>query len=725
MATVSVGIRRDSDDTFFNGIDFVKPSSGQQEGQLPAGPRITRPGDPPPTGPGVEYEYSSSTLKSKVTDGIYVVTAVARESTTSGQMESAVARSVVFVDTKRPPAPLITRPSTGSSVSVFGTIRGSASDNVGGGGIGRVQLTIKDPRGRYYDGTAFNSTSAVLLNATGAASWAYSSLGLNAADLIEGIYYITAISADRAGNKSTGASVSTVTVDKTDPTIDITTPEDGFVNSLKIIQGTAFDARSKVSKVRFSIREDGGTGVPARFYDGDDFSATSELLFDVNVVDNQFTFGTGPDAADLDEDRIYVIAAYAVDSAGNIGNIARVVVRVDKAAPISATFAGLTNQQIIQNFTTLAGRAIDNPNGSGIQSVTLAVQRSSDERFYNGNQFVATSEDAQGNPLAIELPTALSSPGRVETSWRYTGRLPSESQLTDSRYTLRATVMDRAGNRQRFVIQVIIDRTAPIAVTIDEPAVEVVDGREFSPAFNFDTIRRFVARGTARDNVGGSGIQRVDIGLVGPAGEATEEGTFDPRPFTVFRTPLKTTLTSLPGVPGAVRWSRTGKWPDPSDFREGGYTLIVDAYDRAGNVTRRVIIIQFDITFPSVRFTSPETNTSGRTFPAITGTASDNTNSNGTGFPSGIAEVQLFIQKGDLYWNGSRFVSTPTALKTRLTNPNSQFTDFRYEGSLPSAAGEYMLRAVAFDRAGNSSVGSGSDAFVFFTLIGTGSGGST
>lgn len=150
----------------------------------------------------------------------------------NGKTAPSSAVTVVIKDTT-PPTVAVTSPANKASVSGAVTISASASDNVG---VVKV--------GFYVDGALLTTDVAPPYSA----AW-----NTNTAAL--GSHALTARAYDQAGNSTTSAAVSVNVVDKTPPTVAITSPANGSYVSKSTtvtISATASDNRS-VQKVVFYV----------------------------------------------------------------------------------------------------------------------------------------------------------------------------------------------------------------------------------------------------------------------------------------------------------------------------------------------------------------------------------------------------------------------------------------------------------------------------------------
>lgn len=151
----------------------------------------------------------STTWDTTGLSGPYTLVATAVD--TAGNAGSA-ANIAVTVDNDNPAAVAMTAPSNGSTVSGSNvTVSATASDNVDGSGIDRVQFRLDCPGVNCGDLSSDNTAS----NSTYSISW-------NTSTLADGVHTLSAVAYDKAGNSLSSSNIS-VTVTNTPPP-DITAP---------------------------------------------------------------------------------------------------------------------------------------------------------------------------------------------------------------------------------------------------------------------------------------------------------------------------------------------------------------------------------------------------------------------------------------------------------------------------------------------------------------------
>ncbi|MBV9470407.1 MAG: hypothetical protein JOZ57_14310, partial [Abitibacteriaceae bacterium] len=189
--------------------------------------------------------------------------------------------------------------------------------------------------------------------------------------------------------------------------------------------------------------------------------------------------------------------------------------------------------------------------------------------------------------------------------------------------------------------------------------------------------------GTVQDEAGGSGVSRVDVGILRDSDNQWWTGTGWTGSFTVQRATLS-----------GNTWSLSTGLPTGSQLNDGPYTLTAQAYDVAGNTKQANdnITIKSDTTPPSITIASPTNNAVFRAFPAINGTVADDKSIN-------RVVVGILRNSDNTWWDGNtwgKFATQPANFS------NNAWT---FTGSVPTGAnlidGIYTIIAQAFDQSGN------------------------
>ncbi|HEX8550340.1 MAG TPA: choice-of-anchor Q domain-containing protein [Abditibacteriaceae bacterium] len=221
----------------------------------------------------------------------------------------------------------------------------------------------------------------------------------------------------------------------------------------------------------------------------------------------------------------------------------------------------------------------------------------------------------------------------------------------------------------------VADPTAP-TVTIKTPAVN--GGVKELPAIS----------GTASDNVGGSGLLKIQVALRRNSDKLFWNGDAWSTTATVK---LAATLTG-------TSWTRNAGLPSGASLLPGSYVAYAYATDKAGNVRSTYNAFIVDRTLPNIAITTPANGATVTSLPSASGTTSDNSGG------SGIARVQVALRRNSdkAFWNGEGWAVTAT-VRLPATFSGTAWTK---SGGLPSGAnlvnGTYGFYAFATDKAGNT-----------------------
>jgi len=355
-------------------------------------------------------------------------------------------------------------------------------------------------------------------------------------------YVVVALNA--AGEGGVSNTATAMPVDSSKPSVTINTPGTAAVASLNTVAMTAIDDVG-VTRVDFQLQRlsDG------KYWNGSAFASGPASLSAPATGAN--TFGRSNSLPGAAEGR-YTIYASAYDARGNSGTN-RVTVSVNMAAPtVQITLPA--NNLITNRLDAVQVTATDNANGSGINPsrVLLYIQRGGDGKWWNGTAWVAMSSSLTmtsggGNNYALNS----SMPGDLGES---------------GRFLIMVYAYDNSGQAGRAVASISSPLTPP-TITISTPA-----NASTSRASKIDPIV-----GTAFDNVGGSGLNRVVFFLqrMGDAqwwdGDSWE--------------PTATTLTTTLG-PGNA-WTSNSPLPGSAALLPNGrYLIAAYAYDNARQLNR-------------------------------------------------------------------------------------------------------------------------------------------
>ena len=198
-------------------------------------------------------------------------------------------------------------------------ICGSATDN-SGAGIQKVELTIRQGAGNYWNGSAFSSASPVFVLATGTTSWSYSFP--SASFPADGSYTVQARPTDNLNGVGALAS-TTFTIDQTPPSaFSLSAPTAGQAirngQAVSVPGGTPTDANG-VASVAFKACAGAGACT---------FDSATVAIGSSTTSPYSATWSSQP------ADGSYKVVARATDNAGNTTDSPAVVVTVDNTAPV-------------------------------------------------------------------------------------------------------------------------------------------------------------------------------------------------------------------------------------------------------------------------------------------------------------------------------------------------------------------------------------------------------
>jgi hypothetical protein len=168
---------------------------------------VNRAGFLPLTVVGTTWAYSSN-VPIDLDEGLYTLQAVATDRSGNRSVHT-----INITSDSTPPTELTFRSPLGGVASrQLTTVRGTVADNHDGSGIARVDLQIaRRSDGKYWTGSAWSGTITNLGTTLTGSLWSRST-GLPTS-LDQGLYTLTAVAWDRAGNHSTAITISLTTPD--------------------------------------------------------------------------------------------------------------------------------------------------------------------------------------------------------------------------------------------------------------------------------------------------------------------------------------------------------------------------------------------------------------------------------------------------------------------------------------------------------------------------------
>ena len=299
---------------------------------------------------------------------------------------------------------------------------GTATDN-SGAGLQKVELTIRQGAGNYWDGNDFSSATPVFVAATGTTAWSYAfSVASFPSD---GAYTVQVRATDNLNGVQTPTS-STFTVDLTPPSaFSLTSPAAGFVGPSATVAATAADP--------------GGSGVAQlefRYCAGGSCAFGSGTTIGSPVV----TTGTASqpwDLSSLTDGAQYTAVARATDVAGNTTDSGTTTVTLDLSAPTTTDNAPSSSQ----SSDVTVGLSANDGSGSGAGSTAYRLDGGS---WQTGTSVLVTAPLSHLNDGVHTIDYfSTDNVGNVETTRQATvtiDTLPPSGAPVDPGSTLRGTI---------------------------------------------------------------------------------------------------------------------------------------------------------------------------------------------------------------------------------------------------------------------------------------------
>lgn len=612
--------------------------------------------------------------------GVYTLTAYAQDRAGN---EKITAQSTRVIPDLVPPVVRWATPLAGAASFAFPTLSGTVTDS-GLAGVAAVEVELirlkrtATERNAWWNGRNYQAAPFRLKTQIVNGQWTVTDRLPNVPYLFSTGYVAIAFGIDRVGN--TSSRDVAFSIDRFAPAAPIfgTPRANSTVSSLGPIIITVRDSPNPTStgsgvvRADFLIRRDRD----AKFWNGSTYVSERVYLPGFQVTANQFRRDGVPGGTNL-VPGYYTIQARIADRAGNLSvNSERVRVR-DAVAPTVSIYTPVSGV-LRADFGVIAGGVSDNAGGSGLAGVRVAIRRLSDSAYWNGTAFTST---------VASVAATVSG-----TNWSLRN-VPTGSQILSGSYEITAVATDGDGNtaRARVVAPIVADRT-PATVKISDPRKDTF----------FKSLER--VSGTAVDNVGGSGVARVVVGIL-----RNRDGLWwNGRAFTDTFFPFRATLNGS-------RWTVSGNLLPAGST--GLFTVVAQAFDRLGNSPQNNktwedavsftldaespaqgdVPTTVDKTPPTITVSDPRPDTTFRRIERITGTAADN--AGGVGLDRVI--VGILRQSDGLWWNGTAFASATLVPLRATVNGNT----WSLSTSLPPASatpdGLYTILAQAFDKAGN------------------------
>ncbi len=442
------------------------------------------------------------------------------------------------------------------------------------------------------------------------------------------------ITANLVDNGKNYTISKTVTVDASDPTVQITKPQQGqtFTQNPITVSVTGTDAVSGIDRILVEASKDGTT------------------FTSVGVVT-----ATSGDVVWAPMNGTYTLRATATDKTGRsstttLGGIKVSLTSSDTTPPtVALTPVPATPQRATITVTAKASDA-----DSGVAKVDL----------YDGGTLIDTKAAGVSGTYTFSLDT---------------------TKLMDGTHTLRAVAYDNAGSSSESSTTLTVDNTAPVvnwispadgsttggsvtlnAVTSEGTVTYTVDGAPITgnkATFTNDGTHTITA--TAQDAAGNRTVNtiRVTSDATAPTAQITSPtsgSTLTSNPVTVAVTGTDTgsgvvslevfagttSIGSVSGTSGNVTWTPTS----------GSYALTVIATDKAGNRSTAGTPVNVTVKLATSDITAPVFSGAPTLQPAPTAT-----------FSRGVITVDGFVKDPEsgisqvtLYNGGLKLPVTPT-----------------------------------------------------------------
>lgn len=634
------------------------------------------------------WSFTPSTPLGEATYNITVL-----ETDPAGNISAPSVPIAITVDITAPAAPTIDAAddSVGAVTGPLGS--GSVTDDVSpvfrGTGVTGETVTL-------YNGTTVIGTATV----DGSGNWAITPT----TPLVNGVYNLTAVQTDAAGNASGPSSTFTLTVDSTPLTLPVVTEIIDDVGPIRtpLTNGSLTDDSTP------TFTGTGSVGSTVTLYDTNGTTVLGSAVVGANGTWSitTSTLGDGP----------HSITIKATDAAGNsVGPSTPIVITVDTvppAAPVVNPITDITGALVTgtaepgstviikDNHGNILGTGTALP-VTGIWAVTLVPPQ------YNGEALTAIAQDAAGNQspatdfnagINLGIPAAPTIDTVVDDVGTITGNVGNGKSTDDTQPILNGTAAANA------IVHIFIDgiNVATVSAngsgqwtwTVTTPLIQGPHTFTATQTVGLETSVPSLAYTVIVDTIPPAQpviLTVVDAVLPNVGGLTNGQATNDPKPTLSGTAEAGSTVNILDNgvVIGTATANVLGVWTFTpiANLGEGSHTLTVTATDAAGNVSvpSTGFVVNVDTIAPSAPVISAVTND-------ITSqpvTAGQPTNDNTPTF-SGTAEAgtTLTFKDGNVVIGtvivpvGGNWTFTPTA---------------------PLLDGSHTITVTATDAAGNAS----------------------
>ena len=334
---------------------------------------------------------------------------------------------------QEPPAVAMTSPTQGEVIAAPSVlVEGTASD--AGAGVATVEVSVRRGDGQYWSGStwvASETWNAASPSPTGWGSWTWN-WALEPGQAGQ-TYSVSSRATDAIGLTSpvvvrTGINVATPP-DTTKPTVAVSAPASNalLTGTQTTIRGTAGDVGgSGVTGVEVAIQRDDG-----KYWNGSAWSNPLVPWLPASTTDGWATWNHRW-ALELNQSgRTYTIKAQATDAGGNTQTVQSNDVTVDTrdtVAPVVSVFTPLSSATLAGTSVVITGAASD-PGGTGVKSVSVAIQRS-DGMYWNGISWQSSRAENVAAPI------------NDWATWSWVWRFDPSVQDGSQTYTVIATATD-------------------------------------------------------------------------------------------------------------------------------------------------------------------------------------------------------------------------------------------------------------------------------------------
>ena len=416
VTDVSVSIQRDSDNLYYTGTSFSNASE-----QFLA------------TTTSDAYANWSRDTTGIFSDGDYTIRARATDNDTVITYTS----TITFTYDSTSPTSTITAPANSSTVSSLSTLSGAITEATSGINTFAIKVTDATDNTYLQSSDTFTATDTFITPTTQTATtWSHdvSSVTFQAGHT----YQITTQATDNATNTQSPNPTSTFTFDDASPVMTIVQPVlNAITNILSSITGTGSDDTT-ITSADITLQEQSSS----LYFDGSTFTNVAQTWLSA-ATSNAFLNWLYDTTTAPFTDGTYIIQSRGTDDGTNTGLSSLISFLFDSTAPTS-TITAPVDSSIVSSQTPLSVSGSASDTTSSVSSVTITLQRTSDNYYYDGSSYGAS-------------PTNLSTTF-ADPAWSTT--IPSSALSPETSYTITSTATDAATNTQTVLSSVSFSTSA-------------------------------------------------------------------------------------------------------------------------------------------------------------------------------------------------------------------------------------------------------------------------